>query len=33
MRIWHRHNDWAEVDWDADTIGPIIVHLFELEKI
>jgi hypothetical protein len=34
MGTLKRVNDmkWARVDWDAEAPGPIVVHLFELEK-
>jgi len=26
------HNNWARVDWDDPNRGPVICHLYELEK-
>lgn len=26
-------NRWTRVEWDADQTGPLVCHLFELEKV
>lgn len=33
LRSVRENNKWSDVEWDANTPGPRIVHLFELEQL